>query len=138
VRINRVRRVALAAFLVVIVMLAVVSYLGPRQVLMTGVTLTWPRRFSQEQWREHPKERYLMAFDLDQRGLLRGKTEQQVRQLLGDPSGVYSGSPEGDLLLAWNVAYPHGPRDSLTVNFHNGVVEAWGIGGDPLWAPQHR
>ena len=93
------------------------------------MTVGWPRHFTPEQWKLHPDQRYWMARDLSGRKLLRGKTPDEVRQLLGPPAAR-------EALDHWPVHIPSGLQDDLVVWFTNGKVEGWAITNDDLMGPQ--
>jgi hypothetical protein len=124
--------VAAVAALVLLAAGALIVIVGPRTVFRDVTTIGWPHQFSVEQWQQHPDERYYMAFDLAGSSTLRGKTEIEVRQMLGAPSFTLSGR------WTWNVAYPHGPGDGLVVFLQNGKVAAWDVLTDGETSPSHH
>ena len=116
---SRAERILIAVLVVPLTVAAVAPFIGPRTVLNEIQTLSWPHRFSAQEWRAHPAQRWQMAGDLAQGAQLRGKTSAQVVQLLGNPRG---GSTSLESPLVWSVPAPQRPNDYLMVAVEDGVV----------------
>ena len=121
--------VGILAFVVVAVALAAVPVvdLSVRDQLQT---LTWPRSFSPQARREHPKQRYHMAVDLAGSGALAGKSGSWLRQTLSSPVGA-GGSDAGGVLV-WPVPSAQRPNEVLIVQLRDGVAVRWGVTSDPF------
>ena len=93
-------------------------------------TLTWPRHFSPQAWRDHPGQRYHMAVDLAGSGDLAGKSGRWLRETLGSP--VTAGGSDVGGVLVWPVPTPQRPDDVLIVQLRDGVAVRWGVTSDPF------
>ena len=128
---HRARRwvVGILALAVVVIALAAVPLvdLSARDQLQT---LTWPRSFSPQAWREHPAQRYHMAVDLAGSGDLAGKSGRWLRQTLGSP--VAAGGSDAGGVLVWPVPSPQRPDEVLIVQLRDGLAVRWGVTSDPF------
>lgn len=133
---HRRRAVVVLAVLGALLIVAVVFLRHPLTSLNELQTIAWPHRYSAEAWRDQPRQRYHMAEDLVQQGLLRGKSQAEVLAMLGAPAGPV-GPTEADLTdrdvsWSWWAASPQRPGDSLIVVFKDGAVHKCEVTSDPM------
>lgn len=87
-------------------------------------------RFTKQRWIEYPNIRYKMIDDIEKNNSIIGKTQQEVRELLGEPDNVW----EHDFEYGYYNYYQYyiGKKheifemmwepDMYLVTFRNGVV----------------